>query len=145
MIKLKEIVNHFWLELSVLILVTITVLSLHPLEHLPEAPGSDKTHHLVAYAALAFPTALRKPKQWQVILIAFALYSGLIELVQPHVNRYWEWLDFLANISGLFIGMMLALATRWRLATTCVGLCMAARATPTWVQLHMADPCPGIS
>ena len=26
MIKLKEIVNHFWLELSVLILVTITVL-----------------------------------------------------------------------------------------------------------------------
>ena len=112
MIKLKEIVNHFWLELSVLILVTITVLSLHPLEHLPEAPGSDKTHHLVAYAALAFPTALRKPKRWQVILIGFALYSGLIELVQPHVNRYGEWLDFLANISGLFVGIMLALATK---------------------------------
>jgi VanZ family protein len=104
MIKLKGIVNHFWLELSVLMLVTITVLSLHPLEHLPEAPGSDKTHHLVAYAALAFPAALRKPKQWQVILIGFALYSGLIELVQPHVNRYGEWLDFLANISGLFVG-----------------------------------------
>ncbi len=110
MIKLKEFINRFWLELSVFILVAITALSLHPLENLPEAPGSDKTHHFIAYAALAFPAALRKPKHWQSILISFALYGGLIELAQPHVNRYGEWMDFAANISGPFIGMMLALA-----------------------------------
>ena len=112
MVKLTELISRYWFKLSLFILVAITILSLHPLENLPEAPGSDKTHHLVAYAALAFPTALRKPKRWQVILIGFALYSGLIELVQPHVNRYGEWLDFLANISGLFVGIMLALATK---------------------------------
>ena len=111
MIKLREIISHFWIELSVLMLLMITALSMHPLENLPEAPGSDKTHHLIAYAALAFPTALRKPNQWQSVIVGFALYSGLIELIQPHVNRYGEWMDFLANISGLFIGIMLALAT----------------------------------
>ena len=111
MIKLREIISHFWIELSVLMLLMITALSMHPLENLPEAPGSDKTHHLIAYAALAFPTALRKPNQCHSVIIGFALYSGLIELIQPHVNRYGEWMDFLANISGLCIGIMLALAT----------------------------------
>ena len=108
MIKLTDIIHRYWIQLSALILLAITALSLSPLENLPETPGSDKTHHLIAYAALAFPTAIRKPKQWQAIIIIFALYGGLIELLQPHVNRYGEWMDCLANISGLLIGIMLA-------------------------------------
>ena len=112
MIKLETIANRLWIELSVLMLTIITALSLYPFKNLPEAPGSDKTYHFIAYAALAFPTALRKPKHWESIVIGFALYSGLIELVQPHVNRYGEWTDFLANISGLFAGIMLVLAVK---------------------------------
>ena len=42
------------------------------------------------------------------LITIFAFYSGLIELIQPHVNRYGEWMDFLANISGLIIGIALA-------------------------------------
>ena len=101
-------IRNQWLNLSALFLLLITALSLYPLDNLPEAPGSDKTHHFIAYAALAFPTALRKPKRWRIIILCFALYSGLIELIQPHANRYGEWMDFLANISGLFIGVALA-------------------------------------
>ena len=111
MILLTQFINRYWIQLSLVMLLAITALSLHPLDNLPEAPGSDKTHHLIAYAALAYPASLRKPKQWQAIVTIFALYSGLIELIQPHANRYGEWMDFLANISGLFIGIMLALAT----------------------------------
>ena len=106
--QLIAIIQRYWLSLSILILLATTALSLSPLDSLPEAPGSDKTHHLIAYAALVFPTALRKPKLWKVIIIRFALYSGLIELIQPHVNRYGEWMDFIANIGGLFIGVALA-------------------------------------
>ena len=105
MIPLTKFINRYWIQLSLVMLFTITVLSLHPLDNLPEAPGSDKTHHLIAYAALACPTSLRKPKRWKAIIIIFSLYSGLIELIQPHVNRYGEWMDFLANISGLLIGI----------------------------------------
>ena len=111
MVKLTELISLYWIKLSLFILFTITTLSLHPLENLPEAPGSDKTHHLIAYAALAFPTALRKSQRWSIIIIIFALYSGLIELIQPYTNRYGEWMDFLANISGLLIGIMLAFST----------------------------------
>ena len=111
MVKLTEPISRYWIRLSLFILLAITILSLHPLENLPEAPGSDKTHHLIAYAALAFPTALHKPKRWPIIIIIFALYSGLIELIQPYANRYGEWMDFLANISGLLVGIMLAFST----------------------------------
>ena len=108
MIPSTQFINRYWIQLSLVMLLAITALSLHPLDNLPEAPGSDKTHHLIAYAALAYPASLRKPKQWQAIITIFALYSGLIELIQPHVNRYGEWIDFLANISGLIIGIALA-------------------------------------
>ena len=108
MIPLTQFINRYWIQLSLVMLLAITALSLHPLDNLPEAPGSDKSHHLIAYAALAYPASLRKPKQWQAIITIFALYSGLIELIQPHVNRYGEWMDFLANISGLIIGIALA-------------------------------------
>ena len=108
MIPSTQFINRYWIQLSLVMLLAITALSLHPLDNLPEAPGSDKTHHLIAYAALAYPASLRKPKRWQAIITIFALYSGLIELIQPHVNRYGEWMDFLANISGLIIGIALA-------------------------------------
>jgi len=108
MTQLAAITKRYWRSLSVLVILVITNFSLSPLGSLPEAPGSDKTHHFIAYAALAFPTALRKPKRGNVIMTGFSLYSGLIELIQPHVNRYGEWMDFLANISGLFIGVALA-------------------------------------
>ena len=108
MIPLTQFINRYWIQLSLVMLLAITALSLHPLDNLPEAPGSDKTHHLIAYAALAYPASLRKPKQWQAIITIFALYSGLIELIQPHLNRYGEWMDFLANISGLLIGIAFA-------------------------------------
>ena len=37
-----------------------------------------------------------------IIDFAFQAYSGVIELVQPYVNRYWEWLDVLAKNGQLF-------------------------------------------
>ena len=76
-------IRNQWFNLTALLLLLISALSLYPLDNRPEAQGSDKTHHFVAYAALAFPTALRKPKRWRIIILCFTLYSGLIELIQP--------------------------------------------------------------
>lgn len=101
-------IEIYWIALTLFTLALITVLSLWPLDNLPAVPGSDKTHHLIAYAALAFPTALRKPNQWAVLLILFIGYSGIIELIQPYVNRYGEWLDMLANTIGISCGLILA-------------------------------------
>ena len=101
-------VRHNWAILTVVILVTITVLSLFPLPQLPPLPGTDKTHHLIAYAVLMFPVALRKPGRWMLLGFVFIAYSGAIELIQPYVNRYGEWLDLAANTLGVVCGALLA-------------------------------------
>jgi VanZ family protein len=108
MIKLLASVRTYWVAFTLVNLVVITTLSLWPLEHLPSVPGTDKTHHFVAYAALMFPAALRKPDKWIVIGLLFLAYGGAIELLQPYVNRYGEWLDMAANSVGLVCGLIVA-------------------------------------
>jgi len=81
---------------------------LWPLKNLPPVPGTDKTHHFIAYAVLIFPTALRKPKYWLIISLLFIGWSGAIELIQPFVNRYGEFKDLVANVVGLVSGLLIA-------------------------------------
>jgi len=101
-------ISTHWLIITAVILSSITVLSLAPLDELPATPGSDKLHHLIAYAVLVIPLVFRKPKYWWFIVILFLGYSGLIELIQPYVNRYGEWLDMAANSLGIFCGLFIA-------------------------------------
>lgn len=97
-----------WKALTFLILTAITILSLLPLPALPPVPGTDKTHHFIAYAMLMLPVALRKPANWFMFGVFFILYSGAIELIQPFVNRYGEWVDLLANSVGVLCGVIIA-------------------------------------
>ena len=95
--------------LSGAIAFTIIGLSLSPLAQVPDVPGSDKTHHLIAYAVLAIPTAIAMPgRAWMMALLYIGL-GGVIELIQPSVNRYGEWLDFIANLTGVLIGSVFGL------------------------------------
>lgn len=108
MTKLLNLIKRHWVSLTLFTLVAITALSLWPLENLPTVPGTDKTHHLIAYAALMFPVALRKPDRWIMLGLLFVAYSGAIELLQPYVNRYGEWLDLAANTAGVACGLVIA-------------------------------------
>jgi len=111
MCKIVQLIKQQWLIISALLLALITLLSLTPLPHLPAVPGSDKIHHLLSYGALFFPVALAKPKGWIWIGLVFFFWSGVIELIQPYVNRYGELLDLLANGLGLLCGFVNALLT----------------------------------
>jgi VanZ family protein len=106
-------IRTYWLACTTLVFIIITVLSLWPADSLPSAPGGDKLHHLIAYAALIFPVALRKPRFWKLIAVLFVAYSGVIELVQPFVNRYGDWWDMAANGAGLVCGVLVAEGLRW--------------------------------
>ena len=90
--------------LSLLIAVTICILSLTPLDELPEVPGGDKLHHFIAYGALAFPTAFIRSRYLVGLTLLYLILGGGIELIQPYVNRYGEWLDFAANAVGTALG-----------------------------------------
>jgi len=112
MLKLFQTMETYWLALSLGLLAIITTLSLWSLDNLLLVPGSDKLHHFIAYSALVFPVALSQPQRWILVVIFFILCSGLIELIQPVVNRHGEWLDMLANTSGALCGVLLATAVR---------------------------------
>jgi VanZ family protein len=100
------IINHYKV-LTILLLVIITILSLIPFPELPEIPGKDKTFHLLAYAALAFPVSFARPNYWLRIILIFLLWSAVIELIQPYFNHIQDWKDLLANAIGLFIGYVM--------------------------------------
>ncbi|WP_210394691.1 hypothetical protein [Motiliproteus sediminis] len=106
------LLGRHWMLLSAGLLTAISLLSLWPLTQLPEVPGSDKTHHLVAYAALMLPAAYARPRGWLWLGLFFLGWSGAIELLQPLVNRYGEWLDLAANAAGLVTGITLAALLR---------------------------------
>jgi hypothetical protein len=108
MITLMTFIRTYWIAITLITLAAITALSLWPLEKLPSVPGSDKIHHLIAYAALMFPTVLRKPNYWPLIGLIIISWSGAIELLQPYVNRYGEWPDMTANTIGLVCGLLAA-------------------------------------
>lgn len=108
MILITDLIKQFWLLITVFLLTAIATLSLWPAEFLPQVPGSDKMHHFISYGALMLPVALRKPKYWLWVALGFAGFSGAIELIQPYVNRYGEWLDMAANVAGLTCGIILA-------------------------------------
>ena len=103
-------------RLAVGCLLVIGALSLAPLPELPDAPGNDKLHHLIAYALLAFLALLPRNTRGAALaaLLAVIAYGGLIELVQPYVNRYGEFGDFFANGVGAVLGGLLALGVAHR-------------------------------
>ena len=108
MTGLLSIIRTHWVGFTLTILMAITILSIWPLNELPSVPGTDKAHHLIAYALLMLPTALRKPKNWLLFGILFIFYSGAIELIQPYVNRHGQWMDLLANAAGVICGVIAA-------------------------------------
>lgn len=111
-IKLLSLIKRYWISVTLFLLTIITVFSLTPLKELPPVPGSDKTHHFIAYAALIFPAALRKFDYWLLVGLFFMCWSGAIELIQPYVNRYGEMQDMIANTTGLLCGVILAILIR---------------------------------
>ncbi|MGL5076956.1 MAG: VanZ family protein [Waterburya sp.] len=113
MITALNFIRRYWISITLFILALITVLSLRPLDKLPPVPGGDKLHHLIAYAALMIPTALRKPDYWLMICLFFIGWSGAIELIQPYVNRYGEFRDLGANIAGLICGFLVVQLIQW--------------------------------
>ena len=115
--RISMVLYRYADRLSVGCFLAIGYLSLTPLQALPEIPGDDKLQHLIAYAVLAFFATLSRQtsKTVAAVLLAVIAYGGLIELIQPYVNRYGEFNDFLAGAVGAFLGGLLALgATRLR-------------------------------
>jgi hypothetical protein len=90
----------------------IGFLTLTPIQN-PGVPGTDKSHHLLAFAALALPLSFSRPRLAPWVILAAIGYGGAIEIIQPFVGRSGEVLDFMADAMGAFIGGAAGVGLRW--------------------------------
>jgi len=77
-----------------------------------DAPGGDKLHHMLAFAALALPTAIFSPRDLPVTALLLIAFGAGIEVVQPYVGRNRELMDFLMDTAGVAAGAGLGLFVR---------------------------------
>jgi VanZ family protein len=85
----------------------ILIGTLSPLPQKIEAPGSDKWHHFIAFAALTYPlTASNKRLGLAIVLFGICLGAS-IEIIQPYVNRFGDLNDFKADVIGILLGYLL--------------------------------------
>lgn len=90
--------------------LVIGLLSLLPVDRLPEVAVSDKLEHLIAYGLLGLLATLRRhtPRTLSLTLLLIIAYGAAIEYLQPYVGRFMELGDFIANSSGALLGVIIA-------------------------------------
>lgn len=105
-----------------IVAVLIAYLTLTPVPDPGESHifGLDKLYHIIAFAVLVFPVIATGPHRWIWLVPLAIAFGGAIELIQPHVGRSAEWMDFLANGVGVGIGVWLGRLVHRRLPARAV-------------------------
>jgi VanZ family protein len=106
---------------AIIWLVIILLISGYPGNHIPNLPvwQFDKLVHSIIYAILSFFLLIpfywqytKGSKRFQIVLIVLFIsvfYGGFMEILQNHIfiNRSGNWYDFIANMIGAVIGIIL--------------------------------------
>ena len=126
--RIKHLFKHYPLTLFCIALVWY--LSLFIIVHktpLSDVPFIDKWTHFVMYGGtctvmwIEYLRCHDRLHFWKLFLLAWLgpiLMSGLLELLQKYctTNRSGEWLDFLANSTGVTLAVGIGLLI-WRMKT----------------------------
>ena len=105
--------NYLDIPLTLAVMLTLTVAMLWPMKAPPQAPdGSDKLVHLIAFAALAFPLARTGRIGLVPVFVGASAFGALIEVIQPTFGRSADMQDWIADIAGVVLGIVLALLYR---------------------------------
>jgi VanZ family protein len=105
--------KYFDIHLTLTITAVLTVAMLWPTNQPPPAPdGTDKLVHLIAFSALAFPLARTGRYGLVAVFVGASVFGGLIEIIQPSFGRSADMQDWIADIAGVGLGIVLALVYR---------------------------------
>ncbi|XAT61166.1 hypothetical protein GN278_10695 [Rhodobacteraceae bacterium Araon29] len=101
------------IPLTLIVTTVLTVAMLWPINQPPPAPDStDKLVHLIAFAALVFPLARTGRFGLIPIFVGGSVFGGLIEVIQPSFGRSSDMQDWIVDIAGVGLGLVLALLYR---------------------------------
>lgn len=98
-----------WCALWCLAIAAVVVFSIMPAPDLPDAPGSDKLHHFLAYFVLA-ASAVQLFARWPALLgagLGLVLLGIGLEYAQGALTgtRHADRMDALANTLGVIAGL----------------------------------------
>ncbi len=105
----------FWFIPSLLVFTSILLFStfLSLSIQIEGVSYTDKLSHMFAYFTLILTLLFAYHKNgmlqgtnWLLLILACSTYGVVLEFIQYSLfpNRYFEWLDVLANVSGALIG-----------------------------------------
>jgi VanZ family protein len=101
------------IPLTLIVTAVMTAALLWPIHQPPPAPdGTDKLVHLIAFAALAFPLARTGRIGLLPVFVVASAFGGFIEVIQPSFGRSADMQDWIADIVGVALGIVLALLYR---------------------------------
>ena len=101
------------IPLTLIVTAVLTVAMLWPINQPPAGPnGSDKVVHLIAFTALAFPLARTRRFGLIPVFLGASAFGGIIEVLQPSFGRRADMQDWIADILGVALGIVLALVYR---------------------------------
>ncbi len=92
---------------TLVLAVVIAALTLAPMPSGGPA-GADKIYHVFAFACLAFPLPLVRPRLALWVILGVIAYGGMIEMIQPFFGRQAEWADLIADGVGAILGAVVA-------------------------------------
>jgi VanZ family protein len=94
-------------------LITVLGLALGPSQHEVFVAGGDKAHHIAAFTVLAALASFGWPRLQYPICIGLLILGGGIEFCQgtDFIGRDASFLDWLADVIGVLLGMLSAAAT----------------------------------
>lgn len=103
----------FWARrVTVALAALIGLATLIPAQQLPDAPGTDKLHHVIAFSVLVLPMSFAKPHQIWKYAVYGIMFGIFIEIAQPFVNRSGEVGDVLADACGIALGCAVGVGLR---------------------------------
>ena len=101
------------IPLTLIVTAVLTVAMFWPINQPPPAPdGTDKIVHIIAFAALAFPLARTGRIGLIPVFVGASAFGGLIEIIQPSFGHSADMQDWIADIAGVALGILLALLYR---------------------------------
>jgi VanZ family protein len=103
--------------LTSLMALGLAVVMLTPVDVPQSVPsGTDKLVHLAAFGLLVLPAALSRRVPLALLFVGLfvgaAAFGGVIELIQPHFGRSADVNDWVADMAGAALGLLLAFCIR---------------------------------
>lgn len=96
----------FWLTVAAVLFFTLRTLTVI-------VPGSDKTQHAITFGILMLIVVPAYPQaRLAALAVSLSGFGAAIELIQPYFGRSDDIRDWIADVIGISVGLLIVTLVR---------------------------------